>query len=275
MAASRARGDVASMVLVPLVCSSVDVPVIAAGGICDGRTMAAAFALGAEGRADGHAAWCRRRSRPSTTTTSSSSSTRPRPAPCSSTGSTSPASGCWPRPTARSASRATSRCRWPRSTGLFSLYFGGDLDAAFAFGGQVAGRIDAVKPVAQIIDETMAEFHDTLQTLAARYACVNDRLPALEGLRVLEAVGGHRGRVRGKAAARPGRRRGEAGALRRWRSAAQLVGGNPRPADRVDRRAVRVPARGQGQRDRHRHGAAGNTDRVGRRHRRRRRRPTS
>ena len=37
------------MVLLPLVCSQVDVPVIAAGGICDGRSMAAAFALGAEG----------------------------------------------------------------------------------------------------------------------------------------------------------------------------------------------------------------------------------
>ena len=41
--------DVASMVLIPLVCSKLDVPVIAAGGIVDGRTMAAAFALGAEG----------------------------------------------------------------------------------------------------------------------------------------------------------------------------------------------------------------------------------
>src|SRR4029079_5592814 len=41
--------DVAAMVLVPLVCSRVDVPVIAAGGITDGRSMAAAFALGAEG----------------------------------------------------------------------------------------------------------------------------------------------------------------------------------------------------------------------------------
>src|SRR5262245_19173885 len=45
----KATRDVASMVLVPLVCSRVDVPVIAAGGICDGRTMAAAVALGAEG----------------------------------------------------------------------------------------------------------------------------------------------------------------------------------------------------------------------------------
>ena len=45
----KSSRDVASMVLVPLVCSRVDVPVIAAGGICDGRSMAAAFALGAEG----------------------------------------------------------------------------------------------------------------------------------------------------------------------------------------------------------------------------------
>src|SRR2546430_378344 len=41
--------DVASMVLLPLVRSKVNVPIIAAGGIMDGPTMAAAFALGAEG----------------------------------------------------------------------------------------------------------------------------------------------------------------------------------------------------------------------------------
>ena len=40
---------VATMVLLPLVRSRVDVPIIAAGGIVDGATMAAAFALGAEG----------------------------------------------------------------------------------------------------------------------------------------------------------------------------------------------------------------------------------
>ncbi|MBT7371553.1 MAG: nitronate monooxygenase, partial [Gammaproteobacteria bacterium] len=41
--------EVASMVLLPLVRSKTDIPIVAAGGIVDGRTMAAAFALGAEG----------------------------------------------------------------------------------------------------------------------------------------------------------------------------------------------------------------------------------
>ena len=37
------------MVLLPLVASHVDLPLIAAGGICDGRSAAAAVVLGAEG----------------------------------------------------------------------------------------------------------------------------------------------------------------------------------------------------------------------------------
>ena len=40
---------VSSLVLLPLIRSHFDVPIIAAGGICDGVSMAAAFALGAEG----------------------------------------------------------------------------------------------------------------------------------------------------------------------------------------------------------------------------------
>ena len=41
---------IGSMVLLPLVRSKVDVPIIAAGGFVDGKSMAAAFALGAEQR---------------------------------------------------------------------------------------------------------------------------------------------------------------------------------------------------------------------------------
>ncbi len=42
-------GEVTTIVLVPQVVDAVDVPVVAAGGIADGRGLAAAFALGAEG----------------------------------------------------------------------------------------------------------------------------------------------------------------------------------------------------------------------------------
>ena len=43
------RFGAATMVLLPLVAAHVDVPIVAAGGICDARSMAAALVLGAEG----------------------------------------------------------------------------------------------------------------------------------------------------------------------------------------------------------------------------------
>lgn len=43
------REETTTLVLVPMVCDAVQVPVIAAGGIADGRAMVAAMALGADG----------------------------------------------------------------------------------------------------------------------------------------------------------------------------------------------------------------------------------
>jgi enoyl-[acyl-carrier protein] reductase II len=157
------------MVLLPLVCSSVDVPVIAAGGICDGRTMAAAFALGAEGVQMGTRMVSAAESpvhdnykqlivqSPETGTVMLNRFHKP---------------GFRVLATAYSEEREQTYDQIPMASleGLLSLYFEGNLDAAFAFGGQVAGRIDAVRPVQEIIDETIAEFHDTVKALAAEYS---------------------------------------------------------------------------------------------------------
>jgi hypothetical protein len=46
---------------------------------------------------------------------------------------------------------------------------GGNLEASFAFSGQVAGRIDEVVPVARILRETIAECESVLRQVGARY----------------------------------------------------------------------------------------------------------
>jgi enoyl-[acyl-carrier protein] reductase II len=49
------------------------------------------------------------------------------------------------------------------------LYFGGDMEASIALSGQVAGRIDDVVPVADIIAGTVAGFTEAITALADRY----------------------------------------------------------------------------------------------------------
>jgi enoyl-[acyl-carrier protein] reductase II len=50
-----------------------------------------------------------------------------------------------------------------------ALYFGGDMEAAVPLTGQVAGRIDAIKPVAQILAEIREEFFETVSALSRSY----------------------------------------------------------------------------------------------------------
>jgi len=47
------------------------------------------------------------------------------------------------------------------------VYVKGDLEAGIALTGQVAGRITEVKPVRQIFEETMTEFEETLARMNA------------------------------------------------------------------------------------------------------------
>jgi enoyl-[acyl-carrier protein] reductase II len=162
--------DVATMVLLPLVCSRVDVPVVAAGGIVDGRTMAAAFALGAEGVQMGtrmvsaeespvHANWKAAILAAKETDTVFLNRFGPGPAL---------------RALRTEKTTVYERDAPANIMGEFGraldLYYGGDMEASIALTGQVAGRIDAIKPVAQILAETMAEFELTVSSLAKRYS---------------------------------------------------------------------------------------------------------
>ena len=47
-----------------------------------------------------------------------------------------------------------------------SLYFGGDMNAAIALSGQVAGRISEIRPIRDVINDTIHEFSDTVKRLS-------------------------------------------------------------------------------------------------------------
>jgi len=155
--------DVSTMVLLPLVTSKVDVPVVAAGGICDGASMAAAFALGAEAVQMG------------TRMVSAAES---------------PIHDNWKNAIVQGAETDTvflnrfSRpglraIRTERTTALekqehvpltemsraMDLYFGGDMEAAIALTGQVMGRIESIESVESIIHRSVQEFRQARDRL--------------------------------------------------------------------------------------------------------------
>jgi enoyl-[acyl-carrier protein] reductase II len=160
--------DVATMVLLPLVASKVPVPIVAAGGICDGRSMAAALVLGAEGVQLGtrmvsaaespvHDNW--KEAILAAQDTSTVMLNR----------HTSPAL----RALRTARTEALEFDTEANAMSLFGramdLYFGGDMEAAIALGGQVAGRIDEVLPVADIVRSCAEGCLEVLEELAQRY----------------------------------------------------------------------------------------------------------
>jgi enoyl-[acyl-carrier protein] reductase II len=50
------------------------------------------------------------------------------------------------------------------------LYYGGDMEAAIPLTGQVAGRIDSVKPVEEILRTTESEFNARIAELSPQYS---------------------------------------------------------------------------------------------------------
>jgi len=162
--------EVSTMVLLPLVCETVKVPVVAAGGMVDGRTMAAAFMLGAEGIQMGtrmvssaespvHMNW--KNAILSAQETDTVFLNRFGPGPALRALRTEKTTRIEKEPPANVMSEFGH---------ALDLYFGGDMEASIALSGQVCGRIHEIKPVKQVIDETIAEFHATIGKMAKTYA---------------------------------------------------------------------------------------------------------
>jgi enoyl-[acyl-carrier protein] reductase II len=155
--------DVATMVLLPLVCAKLGVPVIAAGGICDGRSMAAAFALGAEGVQMG--------------TRMVSAAESPVHANFKNAIVTAAETDTvflnrHHRPGLRALRTQRSeklerdeKVELGELGRVLELYFGGDMESSIALSGQVAGRIDRVRPVAEILRETVDEFFEIAERM--------------------------------------------------------------------------------------------------------------
>jgi enoyl-[acyl-carrier protein] reductase II len=169
----KAPDAVMTMVLLPQIAEHTDLPIVAAGGITCGRTMAAAFALGAEAVQLG---------------------TRMVAA------AESPVHDNWKQAIVtahatdtiflnRFGKPALRALRTQRTMRLEreltpdyagppvmaqmarakELYFGGDMEASLALSGQVAGRIDGVLPVSEIIAGIVEEFGHTIRDLGRRY----------------------------------------------------------------------------------------------------------
>ncbi|MET0448616.1 MAG: nitronate monooxygenase [Aeromicrobium sp.] len=160
--------EVSSMVLLPLITSRVDVPVIAAGGIVDGKSLLAAFALGAQGAQMGTRMLASRESAvhanvKDAVLTASETDTM----------MLNRSSGK-PMRVLRTAS-ATALDEDPDATAgpllsrILETYEDGDLEASLAQLGQAAGRIDEVLAAAEIIRRTTTEFEQILERLAASH----------------------------------------------------------------------------------------------------------
>jgi len=158
--------DVASMVLLPLVCSKVKVPVIAAGGYTDGRSMAAAFALGAEGIQMGTRMLSSAESPAHMNWKQAIVAAQETDTVFLNRGGQGPAlRALRTERTTRIEAQPPENMR-AEFAGVLDLYFGGDMEAAVPLTGQVCGRIDAVKTVSQILQETVNGFREAVSGLA-------------------------------------------------------------------------------------------------------------
>ena len=163
--------EVSTLVLLQAIREKVDVPLIAAGGIVDGRGMSAAFALGAEAIQMG--------------TRFVACAESPVHTHYKQAIVDAQATGTWMLNTKSTPCIRALKTDFTRALheagvmgpetfhGIQDVYFGGNMNAAPALAGQSAGLIHEVHSAAQIVQETVAQFHAITARLGAMAAGAN------------------------------------------------------------------------------------------------------
>ncbi|OBA78244.1 2-nitropropane dioxygenase [Mycobacterium sp. 1164966.3] len=162
------RFGASTMVLLPLVAAHVNVPIVAAGGICDARSMAAAFVLGAEAVQMG--------TRLLASADSPVHGNLKQAVVHADETSTVllPLDGKRMMRVIRTPAADKIDASMSAQDGgaalqrVQRLYFDGDLDASVANTGQVAGRIDEILPAAEIIKQMWSGCREVLAATAGR-----------------------------------------------------------------------------------------------------------
>lgn len=162
------RYGASTMVLLPLVAAHVDVPIVAAGGICDARSMAAALVLGAEAVQMG------------TRLLASADSPVHGNLKQAVVAADETATVMLPLDGKRmmrvirtaAAEKLDKSASFEEGGAALQrvqrLYFDGDMDASVANTGQVAGRIDDLPPAAEIIKQMWTGCREVLAATADR-----------------------------------------------------------------------------------------------------------
>lgn len=155
--------EVSTLVLLQAVRERVDLPLVAAGGICDGRGMAAAFALGAEAVQMG-TRFVACAENPAHQNYKQAIIDAPTDGTYILNKTSSP---CVRALKTERTANYYQEGKMPMEVfgSIKDLYFGGDMEASVGLAGQSAGLITEVKTAAQIVDETMAGFKEICQRM--------------------------------------------------------------------------------------------------------------
>ncbi|WP_299981505.1 nitronate monooxygenase [uncultured Pseudoteredinibacter sp.] len=157
--------EVSTLVLLQAIAEKVDLPLVAAGGICDGRGMAAAFALGAEAVQMGtrfvacaeNPAHNNYKQAIVDAATDGTYMLNKTSSPC-----------VRALKTERSAEYFNSgKMPMEAFMTIKDLYFGGDMEASVALAGQTAGLINEVKSAEDIISETISSYNAICHRMAS------------------------------------------------------------------------------------------------------------